>query len=62
MEPQQESPPLTPRRKRGFVLIVAIILALVVLIFVGMNLGHYKQAKEGEPVGSSANVAGPDNR
>ncbi len=60
MEPQEE--PLTPRRKRGFVIVIAIILALVVLIFVGMNLGHYKQAKEGEPVGSSANVAGPDNR
>jgi hypothetical protein len=60
MEPEQE--PLTPRRKRGFVFIVAIVLAIIVLIFVGMNLGHYKQAKEGEPVGASANVAGPDNR
>lgn len=62
MEPQQESPPLTPRRKRGLVLVIAIILALVVLIFVGMNLGHYKQAREGEPAGTTANVSGPDSR
>lgn len=62
MEQPEDSPPLTPRRQRGLVVVVILILALAVLIFVGMNLGHYKQLKQGEPVGNSANVAGPDNR
>ena len=58
----QESPELTPRKRRGLVVVVIGILVLAVGIFVGMNLGHLKQAKQGEPVGASANVAGPDNR
>ncbi|MEP9358160.1 hypothetical protein [Sphingomonas sp. KR3-1] len=63
MEPDtQESPELTPRKRRGLVVVVLAFLVLVVVIFIGMNLSHYKQAKEGEPVGASANVAGPDNR
>ena len=62
MEPAPESSPLTPRKRRGFVYVVIAVLLLIVVIFVGMNLSHYKQMKEGEPVGSSANVAGPDNR
>jgi len=61
MEPQ-ESPPLTPRRRRGLVLIPIIILALVVVIFVGLNLSHYKQVKQGEAVGNASGVPGPDNR
>jgi hypothetical protein len=63
MEPEtQESPELTPRKRRGLVVVVLILLVLVVVTFIGMNLGHYKQTKQGEPVGASANVAGPDNR
>ncbi len=58
----QESTELTPRKRRGLILVPIIILAIAVIIFVGMNFGHYKQLKEGEPVGNSANVAGPDNR
>lgn len=62
MEPAPESSPLTPRKRRGLVVVVIGILLLAVVIFVGMNLSHYKQLKQGEPVGNSANVAGPDNR
>lgn len=62
MQPQEENPPLTPRRRRGFVLVVAIILALVALIFVGMNLSHYTQVKQGEAVGNASGVPGPDDR
>lgn len=61
--PQSEEPAeLTPRKRRGLIVVPIIILAIAVIIFVGMNLGHYKQLKEGEPVGNSANIAGPDNR
>ncbi|MBB4839842.1 hypothetical protein HNP52_002934 [Sphingomonas kyeonggiensis] len=58
----QECAELTPHKRNGLILVPIIILAIAVIIFVGMNLGHYKQLKEGEPVGNSANVAGPDNR
>lgn len=62
MAPAPESSPLTPRKRRGLLFVVIGIFVLAAVIFVGMNLGHYKQLKEGEPVGNSANVAGPDNR
>lgn len=58
----QESTELTPPKRRGLILVPIIILAIAVIIFVGMNLCHFRQLKEGEPVGNSANVAGPDNR
>lgn len=57
-----ETEQLTPRKRRGLIVIPIIVILIAVGVFVGMNLGHYKQLKEGEPVGNSANVAGPDNR
>lgn len=53
---------LTRRKRRGLIVISIIVIALALVIFVGYNLAYMKQAKHGEPVGNSTNVAGPDNR
>ncbi|NYT40828.1 hypothetical protein HZY97_08685 [Sphingomonas sp. R-74633] len=59
MDPSEESPPLTPRKRRGLVIIVIVVLLLVVAIFLGLNLSHYQEMKQGAAVGNASGVPGP---
>jgi hypothetical protein len=59
MDPSEESPPLTPRKRRGLVFVVIAVLLLAVVIFVGLNLSHYQEMKQGEAVGNASGVPGP---
>lgn len=59
MQDPEDSPPLTPRKRTGLVVAVIVVLALVVAIFVGLNLSHYHEMKQGEAVGNASGVPGP---
>lgn len=59
MQDPEDSPPLTPRKRTGLVVAVIVVLALVVAIFVGLNLSHYQEMKQGEAVGNASGVPKP---
>lgn len=62
MENPQQSPHLTPLKRRGLILVPIIIIALVAVIFIGLNLSHLRDMKKGEAVGNASGVPGPENR
>jgi len=56
MQDPEDSPPLTPRKRTGLVVVVIVVLALVVAIFVGLNLSHYSEMKQGEATDNTSRV------
>lgn len=61
MEPTPRETPSTPRNRRGLILILVAIFAIVGVIFIGMNLSHVRESERGEAVGNESGVPGPEN-
>jgi hypothetical protein len=52
----------SPASKRRLFIIVGIIAAIMVMLFVGMNLSHYQQRHESPPDQTADNPTPPAQR
>lgn len=61
MSLEDPAPPPGPRQRRILWLLPLVIIAIVAVIFIGMNLSHLRQSERGEAVGNESGVPGPVN-